>query len=125
MTVPPTLVQNEICTFTGGAYHVRSMNYEDCLSQGSNFRNFAFQVQMTILKGDAGGIIFRTSYLFYFSTVGGYTVSFPLVSGKTQSFKSGLNQSNLITVVAHGSNFYLYVNKQYVTQFRDSIYSAG
>jgi len=36
-----------------------------------------------------------------------------------------LNQSNLITVVAHGSNFYLYVNKQYVTQFRDSIYSAG
>jgi serine/threonine protein kinase len=124
--------KNDSCFFTGGVYHVRSTNSIDCLSQRSSFSNFAFQVQMTILKGDAGGIVFRTYYFVYFTSVGKYTISFDLSSGSQYtaggsalSFKTGLDQSNLITLVAHSSTFYLYVNKQFVTKFRDSTYSAG
>jgi hypothetical protein len=127
-----TWEKNESCAFSGGAYHVSSTISIDCLSQRSSFSNFAFQVQMTILKGDVGGIVFRTYYFVYFSTEGKYTISFALsngsqysAGGSAASFKTGLGQSNLVSIVAHDSTFYLYVNKQYVTQFRDNTYSAG
>jgi serine/threonine protein kinase len=124
--------ENETCFFSNGTYHVSATFSIDCLSNKSSFSNFAFQVQMTILKGDGGGIAFRSYYFVYFSPVGKYTITFPqsggsqyTAGGSATSFKTGLGQSNLITVVAHSSTFYLYVNEQYVTQFRDSTYIAG
>jgi len=50
------------CAFSGGSYHAsmpQASYFASCYAQNSNFSNFAFQVQMTILKGDRGGIIFR------------------------------------------------------------------
>ena len=47
--------------------------FASCYAQASNYSNFAFQVQMNILKGDSGGIIFRadpTNYKFYLFRVG-------------------------------------------------------
>ena len=45
------------CEFTGGAYHISdSINSPYAYSCGTatDFSNFAFEAQMTILKGDAG-----------------------------------------------------------------------
>src|SRR5262249_13643132 len=51
------------CQFTGGAYHVSQSNAQQyvafCYAAPTGFSNFIFEVQMTIIKGDAGGIIFR------------------------------------------------------------------
>ena len=97
---------------------------------------------MTIVTGDSGGINFRemetsnfpgvtfTSYQFRLSSDGSYELHFssqasPLLSGSSNTIKAGLNQSNLLTVIARGSNIYLFVNKQYVASISDSNSSAG
>ena len=51
------------CTFTGGAYLVSEStngSTENCRG-GPNFSNFAYQVQMRIIKGDGGGVSFRNT----------------------------------------------------------------
>jgi serine/threonine protein kinase len=79
------------CTFTGGAYHVTAVKNQSmsCLSGRSNLSNFAFQVEMTIVKGDHdykdmpsyGGISFRVDsssakfYRFILGTDGFYVFS--------------------------------------------------
>jgi eukaryotic-like serine/threonine-protein kinase len=128
------------CTFTGGAYHV------DALQQGSNhfckaspdFRDSAYQVQMTIVTGDAGGIGFRADvtkgngYLFVISQDGKYGLylfanssSVLLRGGSSNAINTGLNQSNLLAVVANGSAIDLYVNNQKIDGVTDSTYSQG
>ncbi len=117
----------------------------DCLAS-PNFSDFAYQVQMTIVKGDGGGIIFREDNArgnaYYFaigqqSGVWGYklwkfsncnsnncNVS-ELRSGSSAAIKTALNQSNLVTVVASGSTIDLYVNNQKIDSYSDSSYSQG
>ena len=129
------------CTFTGNAYHVimQQTDYVTlCFAHATNFSNFAFQVQMTIIKGDGGGLIFRanksSSYRFRVSQDGTYdlisidannNIGRPTGSESSSAIKTGLNQPNLLTVVARGSHIYLYVNKQYLTDVSDSISSSG
>jgi len=48
-----------------------------------------------------------------------------LQGGHLLAFKTGLNKPNLITIIARGSDFYLYVNKQFITHAEDSTYSSG
>jgi len=43
----------------------------------------------------------------------------------TQSINQGLNATNLIAVVARGSNITLYVNHQLVDSVTDTTYKAG
>jgi hypothetical protein len=135
------------CTFANGAYHVVESNLNHfyyCIASNTNFSNFIFQVQMTILRGNAGGIIFRdigpaNNYfrLYYFSIGrnGTYNLqrfvhdsahsSNQLVNGQSTFIKTGLGQSNLITAVARGNNIDLYVNQRYLTSVTDSTYSQG
>src|SRR5438067_805413 len=50
------------CAFTGGAYHIKVYSQggnNTCFAINSEFKNLAFQVQMTIIKGDAGGLLFH------------------------------------------------------------------
>jgi len=134
--------QGGTCTFTGGVYHVTqslpNMFYR-CEATQTDLSNFAYQVQATILQGDESGIVFRfdkalrTFYAFHISTNGAYNLDIDnadgfissLGSGHSPAIKTGLNQTNLITVVAKGHNLYLYVNKQYVIGVSDSTYSQG
>lgn len=132
------------CAFVGGTYHASSSltdNFFTCTlnAQASNFGDLAFQVHMAIIRGDYGGMYFRTNstgtdyYTFTVDQSGQY--SFDVYKGnnylKTVSnssgsaFKKGLNQSNLLTVVARSSNFYLYMNGQFVARWSDASYSAG
>ena len=129
------------CTFGGGSYHASLQlkgNLAECVSYATNFGNFAFQVQMMILKGDSGGILFRfdsakfSGYSFTIAQNGTYTLSLwegstpeNLRSGPSSAIKTGFNQTNLIAVVASGSHLYLYVNKQFVTSVSESTFHSG
>lgn len=132
----------ESCAFTGGAFQISEsqQNYNFiCLAEGSSFSNFAFQVRMTMIKGDGGGMLFRgnganyTDYEFLIQEDGTYsfsvrldkTHSHTLANGYSPNINTGLNQSNVLTVVARGHSFYLYVNGQYLVNASDSIYASG
>src|SRR5712691_1498599 len=61
------------CIITGGSYHIYLQPYANlvCIAEYTNFSNFAYQVQMTIIRGESGGIVFRvvdfnTSKFYYF-----------------------------------------------------------
>lgn len=135
------------CAFRGGAYYSTALQKDilPCLAQGTDFSDFTYQVQMTISTGDEGGLIFRSDdinpnnypsstnyYLFGIRNDGHYSLSYQsnqpgvlLSSGSNSAIKSGLNQPNLLTVIARGSNISLYVNQQYITSVNDSTRSSG
>jgi hypothetical protein len=130
------------CGFSGGAYHASLDSkgfYFPCFGNNTNFGNFAMQVQMTIVSGDAGGIMFRANggaskaYAWQIDTSGIYnlfvsrsnTQSTGLLYGPAPSFKQHAGQTNLLTIIARGSSIYLYVNKQYVGNVSDNTYGSG
>jgi hypothetical protein len=133
-----------VCRFKDGAYHASEPivgYYRPCYAQGTNFSDFAFQVRMMIVTGDAGGILFRADSVnvkqYYFRVnVDGffrvYAYAGPaarnarlLQEGYASPFNTGLDQSNLLSVIARGSNIDLYVNKQLIISLSNSAYSSG
>jgi hypothetical protein len=130
------------CAFTGGALHssiAQKQFYVPCFAQATNFNNFVFQVEMTIIKGDEGGLIFRANdmnskyYYFRIGRDGIYSLnvskddkhSTPIAFDSSPTIKTGAGQMNLITVIAKGSTIYLYINKHFVNSTTDKSYSMG
>ena len=132
------------CQFTNGTYHstMPAKGYfQPCYANAPTFTNFAFQVQMTITQGDEGGILFRanpnnsTYYLFRIDTNGAYDLfvysssqassAKSLLNGVTQSFKTGLNQNNTLTLVAQGNNLYFYANNRFIDSVSDGTFTSG
>ncbi len=126
------------CSFTGGAYHASMPqigHFASCMARATNFSNFTYQVQMTIFSGtstDGGGLIFRSNtneqYRFRVGTDGSYDLVDPtqtLTSGSSPAIKTGLNQTNVLKVVARGGNISLYVNGQFIARVNDSSSSSG
>ena len=130
------------CAFTGGSYHASLYAkgfYFPCIAQNTNFSNLAFQVQMKITRGDYGGLVFRANsaavkfYNFRVGQDGSYnlfvsqdsTHGNDLLFGNSPAIKKNVGQTNLITVIARGSNIYFYVNKQYVGSVSDGTYKSG
>jgi hypothetical protein len=133
------------CGFTNNAYLV----VQDIIIGGGitgcnpeafpPLKDFTFQVQLTIVRGDAGGITFRVAnsnfYLFAITPDGSYHVDVEngngtalpgvLKQGTSSAIKRGFNQPNLIAVVALGNKFDLYVNNQHIDTVTDSALSAG
>lgn len=134
---------NGACTFTGGAYQVNTTKtqfFYFCVANSPTFSNFAFEAQVKILKGDCGGLIFRADsnngklYLFEVCQDGSYNLylyrdlngnSNVLANGSPSAITRGLNQSNVLAVMAQGNTLVLYVNKQRITSVSDSTYSQG
>jgi serine/threonine protein kinase len=136
--------QNGECTFKDGAYHsTAAPNYfSPCIASDTNFHDFALQVEITILSGDAAGVIFRADnntekfYQFRIDTSGTYILNkfstddhgnnalVPLLSGSSSAIHTG-NQANLITVIANKADIYLYVNQHYVDSTNDTSYKSG
>jgi serine/threonine protein kinase len=130
--------QNISCKFQGGSYHIQEPNqgsFVFCTAKPI-FSNFAFQVQMTIIQGDEGGIAFRSSqssfYIFRLNANGAYNLELysggpakVLSNGSSSAMKTGLNQANLVAVVAQGNTFDLYVNMQHVVSVKDSSATDG
>ncbi len=129
------------CSFTGGSYHVGVSlqgHVLACNAQAVTFGNFTYEVQMTILKGDRGGIFFRqvgTQGPYYYYSIkidGSYELdsfngktSNVLQRGTSPAIKRGLNQPNLLAVVAQGRSIDLYVNGQSILHISNSTTSNG
>ncbi len=132
-----------LCNFVGTAYHVKSTpdpGYLGCSAHAVDYSDFVFQVQMTFVKGDGGGISFRAdsatgnSYTFIIDANGTYglfkfngygkSVS-PLKSGLSSAIKAGLNQTNTIAIIVRGKNIELYVNSTRIDSASDAGYTHG
>lgn len=135
---------NISCTFSGTALHaIASHGISFCLDRSTSFDNFAYQALATITKGDTSGLSFRydtigqKAYYFLISFEGFYVLesaqgsrlsagNYKILAGASSTaIKTGLNQSNLLTVIARGNIIYLYINKQYLTSVSDSTSSFG
>lgn len=133
------------CVFRDGAYQVTGTaqaTFTYCIAGNTDYTNFAYQVQMKIIQGASGGLIFRAdtatsskfyyfligrdgSYNLYLTHNGGGDGDQPLVSGFSSFIYSGLNDTNLIAGVVRGNDFDLYVNAHYLTSVTDSTFSIG
>ena len=137
------------CQFSSQTYHAsasRADHFTPCLmlaDQDSNLQNIAFQVQMTIIQGDAGGLIFHSTasgsndYAFYICidplcTKGAYKLYMcqsmrysRIISGPSPAIKTDFNQTHVLTVVALNGDIYLYINGEYITQVHDNTYISG
>src|SRR5207248_2016129 len=135
------------CAFSGQAYHVSTPHthfFVTCSSNASNasdFSNLAFEVQMQITSGDCGGLIFRSNsttgklYLFqvcqdgairlylYMDYSGKHVTT--LATTSSSAVATGLNQSNVLAVVARGSTLDFYVNKTKSMSINESTYNHG
>ena len=101
----------------------------------------AFAVQMTIVKGDCGGMLLRfnssTGQGYYLAVCQDRSYQFiklvnftgesarTLIRGSSSAIHGGRGQSNLVAVVARGSMFDLYVNGQKINSARDDSYTEG
>ncbi len=131
------------CQFTGGTFQVNEAQLtttEYCPAYNTSFGgNFVYEVQMTIVQGDLGGLIFRDdthqkSYYYRWRQDGSYNLVYydtspkpkgPLIAGQSSAFNNGYNQTNLIAVVVQGGNFQLYVNDHFVDSVSVGIYGQG
>ena len=130
------------CGFNNGAYHASLTPkgyYFTCIAHNTNFSNFTFQVQMQIVQGDAGGLVFRansSTYKYYILSIGrdgtyfvseskDFSHSTEIGYGQSPAFKQNLGQTNLLTLVARGNNMYFFVNKQYAGSINDGAYKSG
>src|SRR5881227_3881702 len=98
-----------------GAYHIVEKTGLICIPEAKDLvlSNFAFEANIKIVKGDDGGIGFRinqvnkTFYDFDITTGGAYTLKVytgkytTLSEGSNSVINKGLNQSNLVAVVAN------------------------
>ncbi len=127
------------CTFANGTYQsdIPLVGYfHSCLALSTDFSNCAYEVQMTLVSGSAGGIVFRadraTTHLYYFTVDrnGGYLLkayydkvghSSVIARGSGISF----HETELIGVVAQGSTISLYVNRQLIQQVQDGTFMQG
>jgi serine/threonine protein kinase len=126
------------CQFADGAYHAsvsRPGYIPSCMAQSSNFHNFAFEVQMTFITGDAGGINFRSSsdiqtfYRFYLYSDGSYEL-YVVYPGNQGHLAHGhvainVNQPNILSAIVRNNDIYLYINKRQVAHVSDDKLSSG
>lgn len=133
------------CLFADGAYHASSLTpYALALCGSSklpdNLSNIGYQVQMNILRGDEGGLIFRLSlpsstqvrtYVFSVNRHGTYDLWVinghfkTLLYRSSKAIHTGLNKPNLLCVIAQRSQIALYINKQYVASVVDTSATTG
>ena len=133
------------CTFTERTYHAAapsSGTFHSCAAQNSNFfSNFAYEVDMTIIAGNCGGVIFhadftnRHYYLFSVCQDGSYQLRLYtqpegpetkiLLQGFNPNIRTGLGQPNLVAVVANKNAITLYVNHQFINSVQDNTYTQG
>ena len=97
-----------------------------CAARNTDFSDLTFQVQMNILKGSGGGILFRsagsTAYYFRISQDRRYALfactgvetscTITLPSTISSWINNGQNQSNLIAMVVKGNRIELYINQE-------------
>ena len=135
-------VETEGCHFCDETYRVSIGNKPTswmayCLALETNFSNFVYQIEAILLQGTEIGIVFRQTaqhgrYYFYIRRDGSYGLqcaarpqSRLLADGMSSAINIGLNQPNVLAVVANGPTIDLYVNRQHLTRVTDTTHPAG
>lgn len=139
------------CAFTAGAYHVTVAQpdvLEECPSHYADLYDFIYEVQMTIIHGNCGGIFFRANYqvgsYYYYEVCQGnrYFLSFiqlplnnaaklvpsqvhPLTEGTDPGLHTESGAAILLAVVAVNEMFDLYLNHQKVGTVTDDMNTYG
>jgi hypothetical protein len=128
------------CKFINRAYDINTNQQEWCVAGTTDFTNFIYEVQMKVVKGDGGGIVFRSdptnefrSYYFAMNQNGSYSVhayardkgDAVLAQSSSPAIHRGLNQTNLVAAVVRGTIIELYVNYQRVAVVGASTYTHG
>ena len=116
---------------------------QTCVAYNTNFSNFAYEVQVKIVKGthgSVGGIMFRANpalgsfYDFLIGQDGSYALyrydsdgspAKTLSKLSSSAIHTGLNQVNVIAVVASGGTLHLFVNHQVIASVTDTTYGSG
>lgn len=125
------------CAFHAGSYHViaaQDTTFATCRARGLALTNFALQVEMTLLSGDRGGIVFRLSqaggYFFSLDRAGHYSLAFfndktstSLLNGSSSAIVPG--QAYLLAVIAVDQQLELYVNQQKIASVRTTTFNRG
>lgn len=127
--------QSSGCSFANSAYAVSTPllgNNIICLANALSVTDFALQASITIRSGsnsDGGGLVFRdaggTDYLFGIGLDGSYNLSGTSVNGTSSALHTGLDQTNILTVIAQGNLIFLYANGQLLAQANDAASSHG
>lgn len=130
--------RNATCEFNAGAYYSTQPAqgfFHSCIAQHTNFSNFDFEVQATLISGDYAGIIFcnATSDTYYLFRIGpsGYALMIfspqnPAGSNLTQGLTAiGIDQPSLLAVEDGSGVIKLFVNHQLIDSVNDSAYSNG
>ena len=129
------------CSFTNGAYHIHVApidNFYDCLGT-TEYTNFVFRVNMTLIAGGFAGVVFRSTpsnYMYYDFSItnnGLYALSVVLSQqkgsilayGHSSALKAGAGKSSLLSVMALNDSISLFVNNQFITAISDNTYSSG
>lgn len=128
-----------------------TQSVELCETEYLYLKDFAYQTEATILRGTNAGLTFRHElrpnphggiYHFMITTQGDFELNVrditfinnrisssgqrELISTRhSAAIKTGLGQTNLLTVIARSSDLYLYINKQFVGYTKDSTSRGG
>jgi hypothetical protein len=141
------------CGYKQGGYHITESNVPPnaqatviCNPEAPQFNlaNVAFEANIAISKGTAVGLEVRldqtkgTGYIFKVSTNGQYAIGkadlnnvvferqFVLLrTGTNAAIKQGLNQNNLLAIVANGNTLSLFMNGQFIDGVQDSSFMNG
>jgi eukaryotic-like serine/threonine-protein kinase len=130
------------CQFTGGAYLSSALQAtlsSPCYASATKYSNFFYEVQLQIMHGDQGGIIFRgngvngTYYYYHIDANGTYALDVysngvfdhTVISGSNARIDKIPGHTNLLAVQADGSTIKLYVNASYVNSINDLTFSEG
>ncbi len=119
------------CEFQDNAYVLFSTHrgsYDLCHENEDRFCNFAFQVDMTMISGGGGGLIFRfvdrnSMERFTINSEGSYNlagVNAAPFFGTTSALHKGFGQSNTLMSVVRGNTIEIYVNGQLIGTDLDS-----
>jgi eukaryotic-like serine/threonine-protein kinase len=129
---------NATCAFAKGGYDVTQPAqgfFHSCTAYNTNFSNFTYEVQMSMISGDYAGIIFCKEttdlyYLFRIYTNGTYSLlrnvdanidhAIPLASGSVAYSGTGI-----IGVVVSGGTISLYFNRHQIGSVSDSTLTHG
>lgn len=136
------------CGFANAAYHITrdQSGAVICDPEASalTLSDIAFEVKVTIIKGSGAGVVVRfdqvtgLGYLFSIDNNGNYTISTVnfvttdasqrytvLRRGSNGQIKQGLNQTNLVAIVANKASISVYVNGSFIDTTQNSSLTNG
>lgn len=127
--------EDKHCVFQGGSYHVRVSESGYCSMNTGTYSNVAIQVDVSLLSGNAAGLLFRgsgesTFYYFFFDRLG--SIGFCVDTSESQTCplqnyipRIPIQQNNVLLVVAQGSSIMLYMNGIFIDHVQDNTSANG